>query len=274
MEDQELEAAEEELKDGFETEETQEKQDVSDEQQPEKEPEEEPEEPELTPEQHQRIIDQAISDGKVVDYEKRFKPIYGALKQTERDLEAQKNLATGTQIQQRATEVAERTKPKVDDFDDYDQFTEALTDWKLDQRDAVRSQEKVEADQKDRQQWWEEKISKAKLKDPEFDEKTYIPEGLVDLVDGSEKIIELAYYFGDHPEEARNLLTMNSTQAARKIGRLEAVLSMPAQKTRTKAPKPTGSADGTAPIGKSLEALTGDDDYEAFKAARKAGVKQ
>jgi hypothetical protein len=84
---------------------------------------------EISDEVKEKIIFEAIEAGRVVDYETRFKPIYGSLKHTERELEAIKKNAGQPGGQQPP---AELVKPKPDDFDKYDDYVEALTDYKTD----------------------------------------------------------------------------------------------------------------------------------------------
>lgn len=255
MTDQELEAIEEEVQDieeGLEQ--------AAESEEPDEEPEPEPEQEDdglnLTPEQEKAILDKAIEEGKVVDYEGRFKPIYGALKQAERDLaEAKKGKEPETE--EKPPSFLGKPKPNPDDFDDYEKYNEALVSWMFDEREARQART-------ERQKSWNEQIQEAGAKNPDFFEKAYIPNDMVPLLDGTDKLAEFGLYFGQHPEEARAIIAMSPMQAARKLGQIEASFSMPEQRTRTKAPNSPPPDKGKVTIKKDPEKM----DYNEYKEWR------
>ena len=205
-------------------------------------------------------------DPEVVPYY-RFKEVYGALKRTERELESAKG-STG-----RAAEQITSTwpKPKSSDFEDYDQYIEALTDWKTDQVEVRRSRESQEVRQEQSKRQWDMQVAEAVAKDPNFTERGYIPQGLVASLEGTEKLVDFAYYFGENPGEAQRILAMPALAQAREIGKLEAGFAIKQnvtpRKITTNAPaptKPVGNKD-TVAVSKPP------DDMEEYAQWRKAG---
>ena len=219
--------------------------------------------PEISDELRAKIIEKAIADGKVVDYESRFKPIYGALKNTERELEASRRQAP--------SEVKEINpggpKPKLDDYENYEDFTEAMTDWKMKGYHAEQQKQEAKRRQEEARRNWDDQISAASAKDPQFLEKGYIPEGLVPALEGSDRLVDFAYYFGENPKEAQRLMTMNPVAAAREIGRMEAEFKAPPKKTSTTAIRTTKPITGTGVSTKSPDDMT----MEEYSEWRRSG---
>lgn len=174
-----------------------------------------------------------------------------------------------------------RQKPARADFEDYDEWQEAVMDWKLEQKDHAASQQAkqktMEQRKADRQKNYEDLISTESAKDPDFLKKAFIPVGpLEDVILESEQKIELALYFGSSRENTMeairlsNLARTNPMLASREIGKLEAKLSnkSPTPRTNTKAPNPTKQlGSGMETSTKKPEDMT----MAEYKAWRKAG---
>lgn len=192
----------------------------------------------------------------------RFKEVYGALKRTERENAELKHKGV-----QPTTQETGKSKPKVDDFDTYDEYAEALTDWKIDEREAARAQEVERERNEKRQRKWDEQVAAALVKDPKFLEKGYIPTPLVDVIGETDHLIDLAYYFGENPLEAQKLLSLSRIDAAKEIGRLEVKFtSSPPQRTKTNAPVSTAPLSGKQTTEKDPEEMT-QAEYRAWRAA-------
>ena len=141
------------------------------------------------------------------------------------------------------------SKPTQDQFANYADFVEALTDWKADEkvRTALETRDKQSAEKQKadtRTKTWVERSAAAKAAIPDLDRvlstsdvpvASHVTEQLLD----SEQGPQLAYHLATHPDVAERLNAMSPTQAARELGRLEATLSA--------VTAPTPEPDGAAP---------------------------
>lgn len=144
-------------------------------------------------------------------------------------------------------------RPTSDQFDDYGDYVEALTDWKVGQnanKQATTEAEEAAKDVSDqRGHLWGAKIEAAKTLMPDFDtvmEKADAPTAphVASAIMDAERGPELLYYLASNPEVVAKLNNMGSTRAAIELGRIEATLEAPAKPepprdtTTTKAPTP------------------------------------
>jgi hypothetical protein len=173
-------------------------------------------------------------------------------------------------------------KPRPEDFDTYEAYTEALTDWKLEQRERERARQDAERRVFES---WMERIDAARKAHPDFDEvvdsDTPVSAAMQQAILESDQGAEIAYWLGKHPEEAERISKLPPIAAIREIGRIEALLSSkkePSPKpkaTITRAPKPV------TPVSGGKASLTGDiydpalaEDYTAWERARRAELKR
>lgn len=149
-------------------------------------------------------------------------------------------------------------KPKMDDFDSIEAFTEALTDWKADEREARRA---ADAESKKILDGWNSRQAEAKKTHSDYDE---VIEAVSDiklnaehqrLFLESEAGAEIAYQLASDPDELKKFAAMSPLAAARYFGKLEATYTptSPASKPRvSNAPRPIspvgGRSTGTAAI--------------------------
>ena len=173
-------------------------------------------------------------------------------------------------------------KPQLDDFTDYEQYNEALMDWKLAEKDTQKSvndlaRSEEEARQK-RTKGFEQKATVFRTKQADFDEVANGPEiarvygqapHLADIVESSEAGPEIAYYFGNNPDKAAEIAAMPPYQAAIEVGKLEAkVQTVPKPKNVTKAPTPISTVGGGHdPAEKAIEDMS----QAEYEAGRKSG---
>jgi hypothetical protein len=197
------------------------------------------------------------------------------------ELEAEnKRLAEST-----SARTQESTKPKSSDFDTYDEYLEALTDWKLSQqaksderRDAsntkdaprVTDKQKLSEDENDS---LDDVIERGTAKHDDFMEVVRNPEApiTVDIIRAtvdSDISDDILYFLGKNPQEARRISALSEIGIAREIGKLEARLQSPPappQKRVTQAPPPVSPIDsGNA----SVDKLVADMSYEEYRAHR------
>lgn len=160
---------------------------------------------------------------------------------------------------------ATRPKPTMADFD-YDQeaFADALTDWKLEQRDAQAQQQYTQRQEKTKQetfaQTFEEKrvstLTAGKEKFTDFEEvlNSFAP-GVMHLnlaaaVLETSAPADVTYYLGKNPAEAARISKLDPFRMALELGRLEsrAIVATPPKKT-TSAPPPVNPVGTKATAG-------------------------
>jgi hypothetical protein len=202
-------------------------------------------EEELSEEQLTKAKEALIAKGEVVDYETRFKPIYGSLKHTERELDQIKS----QKPQPKQENLGLGPKPKSSDFEDYDQYLDARDEW-IEKKTEIKLKEQGQISEKQNlQQKMTEQVAAAVAKDPEFLDKGYIPVPLESVIAGTDFLADFAYYFAENPTEANRLaglISTNPNQVSREIGRMEAKFENkpPPSRTQTKAPNPTAQSKG------------------------------
>ena len=192
---------------------------------------------------------------------------------------------------QRWREAAERKtadpseKPNPDKFGSYDEYVEALADWKADQRvaesfkrrDAERSQAAEARAAEAKAQAWAERQSEFREATPDYDavvgkSAVQIAPHVVDTLLDSDSGPELAYHLAKHPETVKRINSLSPLAAAREIGRIEATLSNPAAtqfKPASKAPAPITPARSSAPAAVDLASANMD---QYIAARRKQGA--
>lgn len=136
-------------------------------------------------------------------------------------------------------------KPKLDDFESFEAFNEALTDWKVDQKLKARE---AEAQTKQLVQSWEQKKAEARKEYEDLDEvlaDMEPPNGVVLAVMAeSDHTAKIAYYLGQHPDEMKRINTLAPPAAALAVARIEAQIIKPVKpeppetKPTSKAPAP------------------------------------
>src|SRR5437867_4433559 len=155
--------------------------------------------------------------------------------------------------------VAATPKPTPDQFTDYSEYVEALSDWKTDQKIAAWEAKRQEAEQAraaelDRQRLtksWTERVTAAKAKYPDFQEvalesDTAIPQG--SLIDAwileDETGADVLYYLQQHPDEVQTILNQSVLQQAKSLALL-------AQRFNGSPSRTAAAATGSAPAPSS-----------------------
>lgn len=197
---------------------------------------------------------------------------------TERDRDYWRELALkGQQPPQQPP--AQPSRPKADDFESYDEYIEALTDYKVGERakqwqEQQRAQQGQQA-QAQRQQAFQAKAHEFTQQHPDFWEVAGNPavpisQTVVDVAIESDIGPQVLYHLGKNPQEAARLAQLSPTAVAREIGRLEARLQLPPKKT-SQAPEPI------QPIGGGGEQATKDPSkmtMDEFVAWRRQSLKR
>ena len=122
-------------------------------------------------------------------------------------------------------------KPRADDFETHEEYIEALTDWKTEQKlnafEEKRRSEKVQKDYQTRAQTHAERVKAFSAKHEDFAEvidevsDIRVPGALQELIIDSEFGPELMYELAKDREELERICAMSPIKAAKAIGRIE-----------------------------------------------------
>ena len=152
---------------------------------------------------------------------------------------------------------AAQPKPTPDDFEDYGEYVEALTDWKADQRDAERADTNAttaaERAAEHRNAEWSAKVDAITATIPDYAEiagKSDIPvrDHVAVAIMDADRGPELVYHLAKHPEVAERLNEMSPARAAMELGRIEASLGEPAAPPTPPAKKTTTAPAPITPV--------------------------
>jgi hypothetical protein len=159
-------------------------------------------------------------------------------------------------------------RPEQKNFDTAEDFVEALTDWKLAQRDQKSKAQDVQKSQQAAAQKAEKMFSAAEslgnFDRDEFAEKVRVTDVMADAILDSDMGAKLLVHFNANPDEATRIANLSPARQAAEIGKLEAKLSTVIPKV-SKAPPPIDPIGGGKATVESLET----DDMEAYIALRK-----
>ncbi len=163
---------------------------------------------------------------------------------------------------------AEPAKP-VDDrplpgaFKTYDEYVEALTDWKLEKKEAQRV--------------LNETVMKAEAKYPDFKKVAFNPDlaitpAMSQVIRTSESGVDVAYHLGKNPAEAARIAQLPPIAQVRELGRIEERLStqtkQPAEVKRiSAAPAPPRTITGGTAVEKNPENMSFEE-YSAWRSGQ------
>ena len=214
--------------------------------------------------------------------QKRLDELTALRRDAERDRDYWRELALREKKaeQPKAEPAAQSTeKPKLDDFASYEEYTEALTDWKVEQKLSSRSEAEkkaqAEAERQTAMQYHGTREAAFRESHPDYDQvagnpRLPITEAMAEAAFTSEKGPELLYHLGKNPQEAARIAALSPYQAAMEL-RLEARLARP-QKTQTGAPDPITPISG---IGggqtSTLETARSMDEYARLRRKQMTG---
>lgn len=148
-------------------------------------------------------------------------------------------------------------KPQAKDYATPEEFVEALTDWRLEQREAEREKKSKEQDEQrgdvSRRQEMYRAITKGAEEFEDFHEVVFGDAGegpithpmSVAIVE-SKAPAKLAYYLRTHPEEANRIADLPSTLQAHEVHLLAAKVTAPPKPTQAPAPIVPGNANSSA----------------------------
>jgi len=183
---------------------------------------------------------------------------------------------------------ADMPRPQEGDFEDYGAYTEALADWKVEQKfaqkiaqyETTRAQTESE---KARDAW----VSQGVTKFGDFKSIVTLPfeqggpainRPMADFINSSPVSHEIAYHLGKNLEESRRIAQMDPMNAARELTKIETRLSGGAPvkpKLQTNAPAPIKpiAGDGATAEVFDLEKAT-EAEYIAYQNKKEFGARK
>ncbi|KKN66896.1 hypothetical protein LCGC14_0466710 [marine sediment metagenome] len=197
------------------------------------------------------------------------------------------------------TAVGEAKKPLAEDFETTEEFIEAMSDFKADERfKKNQAEEAQKAEQQEQQEVFEafgERQDKARAAHEDYDEvvgggNLQIPQSALLAIIELDNGPEVAYHLAKNPELPKKLMDLSPLKAVAEIGRLSAILATPVQEAanppalRTpeqeagKPPAPKKPASGApppiTPVGGSTtktDVPLDQMEYQEYRRARDAG---
>jgi len=205
--------------------------------------------------------------GKPDGIQRRFDELTRKRHEAEREAAYWKGKAEGRTPEPAAAPQPE-ARPHQDQYQSYEEYIEALTDWKLSERlTAERARLHQEREAQTVVQGFEAEMKSAREKHADFDAVVFNPdlrvsETMRDAIVHSEDGANLAYYLGQHPEEAARIAALAPMAQVLAMGRLQASLDArattrvaptsnapaPISPVKASAPSPTGLREDL-PIG-------------------------
>lgn len=215
---------------------------------------------------------------------KRFQQLTSQVRELKQQLAAKADTGVASPKVETEVKPASEGKPSIDQYETYDQYVEALADWKFEQREKARQAEetkrKAEDEQKARTATWQDRVAEFTKQHDDFDEvlesiKVPITPAVLQTVMDSENGPALAYWLAQHVDDLKRISGLNELAAAREIGKIEASLTQPKPATPAKqkvsaAPVPIKPVGGTAAAHK--KPLT-EVSFEEYKKRRQAGER-
>lgn len=160
-------------------------------------------------------------------------------------------------------------KPSQDMFKTYDEYVEALTDWKL-QEKTRNDAEARRIDEEGRR--LAGRIAKAEEKYPDFKAVALNPDvpispAMYSALVESEAGADIAYWLGKNPNEAGRIAALSPIAAVKEIGRLELRLSGQNAGPRrvSQAPAPVRTVSGSDGAVEKAPAEMSMEEYKAWR---------
>lgn len=164
----------------------------------------------------------------------------------------------------------EKEKPDADNYETNAEYIEAITDWKVDQRERSNAETQIKNHSKEQEADFFAVIDSGTEKYADFNEVARklpadggpeITSPMLEAMMECDNPIDVAYYLGENVEESKRIARLSPIAAGREIGKIEArfeaggVKKTP-QKTTTKTIAPSSPIAGKTVTTKGLENLS------------------
>ena len=158
-----------------------------------------------------------------------------------------------------ANQIDVNGKPTKDNFEYDEDYYEALTDWKVDQKLEAQNKRQAEQTKKQTEAQKAQEIQNTFLAEgkkviEKYADYAVITEDLdipleselaQEIMECGGMGTEIMYFLGKNPDEEDRLKSLKGGRLAREIGKLEAKLATPIKKKTTKAPVPPDYSRGS-----------------------------
>lgn len=164
-------------------------------------------------------------------------------------------------------------EPKSDQFETYDDYVDARADWrsKVNMR-QFQSDYQAQTKSQTINNWLDSGGSKHSDFKEVFHPNLPVSDTMTEVLLDSPQGHDLAYYLGKNPDEARRIANLPAHRQAYEMGKIEAKISPPRQKTKTNAPTPTSPVGGKEMPTASLDKLS-TEDFMKFRDQQEFGRK-
>lgn len=174
-------------------------------------------------------------------------------------------------------------RPNPDDYEDFDDYTEALTEWKANEivekrfseREAKENSEREDREAEERGKALDASFAEAREKYPDFDEvalseDVQYSQAMIDAMNASDSFTDIAYFLGNNLKIAGKIAHLDPVSAALQIGYIESQIASAnnektedteekpkPEKKATKAPDPPAIVSGgTTVVEKTLDEVS------------------
>jgi hypothetical protein len=222
-------------------------------------------------------------------FQKRIDKLSQKAAQAERDRDywreqALKSSKPQPEVKEPEKKADTSSKPKPDDFEKHEDYVEALTEWKADQKIEKKFADRDRQEKESRAKSEKEKLIKThsdRLKEfkkshVDFDEvfseisDERVSPVLESAILESENGPELMYELARNPDEFRRINGLDAVSAARAIGRFEAAFQKGSSEETEAEPKKTKAPAPIKPVGsKASQPKTSKDDNLPYDEWRK-----
>ena len=172
---------------------------------------------------------------------------------------------------QQPTQQTPDGKPTREAFNGNDEaYVEALTDWKIDQRDLKQRQDREAASLQQTQTKTEKMYAEA-AKIPTFDREAFdelpLTPTIAQTIVDSDTAPQLMAWMTSNPDEVERIARLSPARQSAEIGKLEARLSV--TKTTKEAPPPIKTVGGGGSVTNGDMSKMTPDEYVAARAKQK-----
>ena len=165
----------------------------------------------------------------------------------------QKQVQTAAPKPVEQPKAAPSDRPKIEEFEDVNDYVEAVTEWKLTQAEKAKAEAAKQEAERKQQQELQTRVStmveSARQKYADFDEVVLSNPSLVisqfaaEALAGMEKGADVAYHLGKSPAEAARIASLPQSLQLVELGQIAATLKL-SEKKVTQAPAPVSSQLG------------------------------
>ncbi len=161
-------------------------------------------------------------------FQKRIDDLTRGKGEAEREAQYWRSQALGNQPSQPTPQPSGApAKPRSEDYANYEEFVEALTDWKVGERQREAD---AQQQQKQRATTWQQRVAEFRKTAEDYvdvvgNSDVSLPNHVLEAIQESDLGPQLAYHFAKNPDAAQELAGLSERQAMLKLGRIEASLS-------------------------------------------------